>query len=261
MLTWFTKGRDLVVRVLSSSMRAIGLRRRDRFTFCRKKAEEHARAEDDYLRHAELCNRFRETEGRRPDETAAQFGARMDIASGSEAINRAHADYHRALNRAYRRAALIPWLPVPVEPTAGKCPVPGCDEEIYSEECERESDPEEAEWRAALEARARRRRYVRLRYAASDRLVLLQPIEGGRVVSQPYRGEPFDPTLYRLDPGGWNHDHCCVCGATVLPGDEWWTSLPPDDVGLCLACHARLFGPEPVGRRLPVEPDPHRPGP
>jgi hypothetical protein len=189
-----------------SLMFAVGLLRRDRFLLCRKKAKEHANSEDDYLRYAEVCARFRETERRRPDETETQFGARMDVASRSEAINRAHADYHRALRRAYRRAAVIPWFPVPVEPTAGKCPVPGCGEEIYSEECGWESDPEEeAERLAEREAWARRRGYVRLRHATVDRLVLLRPIEGGRVVSRPYRGEPFDPTPYRVVPGGWDH--------------------------------------------------------
>jgi hypothetical protein len=88
-----------------------------------------------------------------------------------------------------------------------------------------------------------------------DTLALRQPIEGKWVVCQPYRGQHFDPKLYRLVPGGWDHDHCCVCAATILPGDEWWTSLLPDDVGLCLACHARLFGSEPAGFQLPVEPD------
>src|SRR5262249_52245327 len=122
-----------------------------------------------------------------------------------------------------------------------------CEEEIYPDECGSESDPEEeARWRAEREAHARGLRYVRRRYAAVDSLVDLRPIEGGRVVSQPYRGEPFDPAFYRMGPGGWGHDHCRVCAATILPGDDWWTSLPPDDVALCLVCHARLFGSEPA---------------
>jgi hypothetical protein len=243
MLIWFSTGRDLVVRVLSSSMFAVGLLRRDRFMLCRKKGEEHAKSEVDYRRYEEVCGRFRDARTQRADETDAQFGARMDEASQSVAHNRAHADYHRALKRSYRRAALIPWLSLPVEWTEGKCPVPGCDEEIYPEECGLESDPEgEAVRLAEREASARKRRYVRLRHAAMDTLVLRQPIDGKRVFCQPYRGQPFDPTLYRVVAGGWDHDHCCVCAATILPGDEWWTSLPPDDVGLCLACHARLFG-------------------
>src|SRR5689334_6873051 len=93
----------------------------------------------------------------------------------------------------------------------------------------------------AMEKVASRLRYVRLRYETRDMLVDLEPNAAGYARSSPYRGGPFDPTRRRLVKAGWDHTHCCVCAATIQAGDEWWASLPPDEVGICLTCHARLF--------------------
>jgi hypothetical protein len=84
--------------------------------------------------------------------------------------------------------------------------------------------------------------FVRQPYAAEDMLIARAPNEAGYHASHPYRGGPFDEARFRLVRGGWDHDHCFICFATVKPGDEWWAAAPPDEVGLCLACHDRLFG-------------------
>lgn len=89
---------------------------------------------------------------------------------------------------------------------------------------------------------ARGLRFVRRTYSAEDMLVALEPNEAGLVASHPYHGGPFDESRFRLAPAGWDHDHCFICMATVEPGDEWWAAIPPGEVGLCLACHARLLG-------------------
>jgi hypothetical protein len=73
-------------------------------------------------------------------------------------------------------------------------------------------------------------------------LISREPDDTGLWPSWPYDGGPFDESQFRLIKGGWDHDHCGVCLAKVEPGDEWWANVPPDQGGLCLECHARLFG-------------------
>jgi hypothetical protein len=85
------------------------------------------------------------------------------------------------------------------------------------------------------------RQLVLQKYAATDLITSLRPTQGGMVMSQPYQGETFDPQHSRVIKGGWNHEHCFMCKAKVLPGDEWWAALPPGgDIGLCLDCHDLL---------------------
>ena len=91
---------------------------------------------------------------------------------------------------------------------------------------------------------SRRRTYHRQPYAAEDMLIAREPNEAGLFASHPHDGRPFDTTRFRLIKGGWDHDHCYVCFAKILPGDVWWAAAPPDEVGLCLACHGELFGVE-----------------
>ncbi len=99
-----------------------------------------------------------------------------------------------------------------------------------------------AELRRRKEDTARTLVFFRQPYTAEDMLIARQPNEAGYYASRPYHGEPFDAACFRLVRGGWDHDHCYICTATVNPGDEWWAAEPPKEVGLCLACHARLFG-------------------
>jgi hypothetical protein len=76
-------------------------------------------------------------------------------------------------------------------------------------------------------------------------LLALEPNEVGFYISGAYHGEPFDPARFRIVRGGWDHEHCYLCSAKVLPGEEWWATHPPkfeDEIGLCLGCHARIFG-------------------
>src|SRR2546430_14818287 len=104
----------------------------------------------------------------------------------------------------------------------------------------------ESEARRELEETARRLRYTRQPYTAEDMLIAREPNEAGLFASHAYYGGPFDESRFRLIPAGWDHDHCWVCFAKGEPGDEWWAAEPPDEGGLCLECHARLFGPDPA---------------
>lgn len=91
---------------------------------------------------------------------------------------------------------------------------------------------------------ARGLKYHRQHYTAEDMLIAREPNEAGFFASHPHDGGLFDAKRFRLVKGGWDHDHCFICKATVEPGDTWWAAEPPDEVGLCLACHGELFGQE-----------------
>jgi hypothetical protein len=105
-----------------------------------------------------------------------------------------------------------------------------------------EDAAELAAMRREREQIARRMRYGWQPYAAEDMLIAREPNEGGFFASRPYHGEPFDEQRFRLVRAGWDHDHCFVCAAKIEPGDAWWAAEPPNEVGLCLECHARLLG-------------------
>jgi hypothetical protein len=107
------------------------------------------------------------------------------------------------------------------------------------------TDDEAAElesMRQEMEERVRAKTFMRQTYTAEDMLIAREPNEAGYYASHPYHGGPFNAARFRLVRGGWDHDHCFICAATIKPGDEWWAASPPDEVGLCLACHERLFG-------------------
>jgi hypothetical protein len=97
------------------------------------------------------------------------------------------------------------------------------------------------EMRREAEEFARRQRFVRQRFTDQDMLMAREPNEAGYYASCPYHGEPYDETRFRVVPGGWDHEHCFVCMAKVLLNEEWWRAEPPQQVGLCLECYARLF--------------------
>jgi hypothetical protein len=76
-------------------------------------------------------------------------------------------------------------------------------------------------------------------------LIALDANEEGWIGSFVYNGGPFDSEKFELVRGGWDHEHCYICYAKVLPDDEWWVTTPPsfdEAIGLCLDCHARLLG-------------------
>jgi hypothetical protein len=62
-------------------------------------------------------------------------------------------------------------------------------------------------------------------------------------MSRPYTGEPFDPEEWELREGGWDHEHCEVCWATVSEGMSYWPNVDPEvgQVNLCEACYPRVM--------------------
>ena len=111
-----------------------------------------------------------------------------------------------------------------------------------------ETDDEELQRnRREAEARALKREYSHRTFVVGPCLIGLAANDEGWIPVIPYDGGPYDEKKYRLDATGWDHDHCSVCWRDIEDGDTWWWPGPPDEVGLCEECHARLFG-HPLGR-------------
>jgi hypothetical protein len=116
---------------------------------------------------------------------------------------------------------------------------------VHPEDLQRAHDVHAEATRREMEAFVRTLRFVRCPFSNQDMLLALEPNEAGYYVSAIYHGEPFDPTRYRVVRGGWDHEHCYLCWAKVLSGEEWWVAHPAtgeNEIGLCLDCYARLFG-------------------
>ena len=65
--------------------------------------------------------------------------------------------------------------------------------------------------------------------------------------STPYTGQPLRTPAQRVDPEGWNHDHCEIC---------WWTLMESEDSArnagytfngknwVCTECYEQFVAPE-----------------
>jgi hypothetical protein len=84
----------------------------------------------------------------------------------------------------------------------------------------------------------RRCRFVRKTFQSYPCLVMIDPInKKGGTLWRPYRGEPFDPTVFRLVEGAWDHEHCNVCYAKIFDGHTYWTNDGEKHVDLCDECY------------------------
>jgi len=63
---------------------------------------------------------------------------------------------------------------------------------------------------------------------------------GGWIASCRYRGQPYDPRRFRVQPRGWDHEHCCLCLGHILADDVYWENLGKDEVCLCDLCYQRF---------------------
>lgn len=102
-------------------------------------------------------------------------------------------------------------------------------------------------------AQFRRCRFVRRVFAPYASLRSVQPLGDGEGwhVSRPYHGEAFNPEEFELVEGGWDHEHCNLCGARIEGGDAYWPNEEKagGHVDLCQKCYphvmALLGGAEP----------------
>lgn len=115
---------------------------------------------------------------------------------------------------------------------------------VHAEDLARAEELRSTDQRERDEEFVRTLRFVRQPYAAQDMLIAREPTEDGYYVSEAYHGQRFDKSRFRVVRGGWDHEHCYLCWAKVMPGDEWWATEAPGhdgEIGLCAECHAQLF--------------------
>jgi hypothetical protein len=65
------------------------------------------------------------------------------------------------------------------------------------------------------------------------------PQDNGYIIRCPNVVDSFDKTLFEVEKGGWEHEHCDTCGRTIDVGDPYWIS--EDEVYLiCDSCYQKL---------------------
>jgi hypothetical protein len=88
---------------------------------------------------------------------------------------------------------------------------------------------------------ARKKEYLHQKFVSGPCLVGRFPNHEGWVAVIPYEGGAYDSVKYRVEPNGWDHEHCLICNVRICDGDSWWVALPLREIGLCEECHAELF--------------------
>jgi hypothetical protein len=86
-------------------------------------------------------------------------------------------------------------------------------------------------------------RFVHRMFEIGPSLKTVKPVmHGGKAYfsSAKYSGEDFDPAIFEVVQGGWDHEHCNVCWTKIQAGDEYWDNDGPGEVCLCAACWGRL---------------------
>lgn len=85
--------------------------------------------------------------------------------------------------------------------------------------------------------------WKQLTFQPGPALVALNPEAMGEAPGtlHRYAGEDFDPALFRLEPGVWDHEHCEVCNYSINPGFRYWED--PDGRCLCDACYEHYVAP------------------
>jgi hypothetical protein len=115
----------------------------------------------------------------------------------------------------------------------------------------------------ALLQRLRRREFAHVRAIGADALVAFvpdgaevpppvrerihrgaemrfYPVAGGQMVKWPWQGDSPDPEQFRVEAGGWDHEHCAACNATIEVDAGCWITRHGSFFVLCEACHRRL---------------------
>src|SRR5262249_17756355 len=84
----------------------------------------------------------------------------------------------------------------------------------------------------------RRCRFVQKTFHPYPCLRSIAPLnEDGGHLWGPYWGQPFDPRVFELVEGGWDHEHCDVCWARIEDGAIYWSNDGPEHVDLCSTCY------------------------
>jgi hypothetical protein len=73
------------------------------------------------------------------------------------------------------------------------------------------------------------------------------PQSGGHEVLVPYGGEAYDADIFRVVPGGWDHETCTHCRAHIPPMTLCWVTPSGWYVLLCQQCHGAFSETATVG--------------
>ena len=66
------------------------------------------------------------------------------------------------------------------------------------------------------------------------------PLDGGEyVVKWPYRGGVVPGREFRIEPGGWDHEHCDGCNRSINVGRTFWQTARGSVYWLCPYCYRR----------------------
>jgi hypothetical protein len=66
------------------------------------------------------------------------------------------------------------------------------------------------------------------------------PTEGGHFVKMPYQGDPVPVEHFRVEPGGWDHEHCDGCGDRIDVGAKCWVTRDANFALICGPCHKKM---------------------
>jgi hypothetical protein len=66
------------------------------------------------------------------------------------------------------------------------------------------------------------------------------PEHGGHQVKMPFQGDEPPSGSFEIERGGWDHDHCDQCNASVRAGEYCWVTRDAQFSLLCDACYEEL---------------------
>jgi hypothetical protein len=75
-------------------------------------------------------------------------------------------------------------------------------------------------------------------------LGLREPFLGRGYLYGPYTGQEFDPEMYEIREGGWDHENCLVCSGSIRDGDHYWQCLEEEEAQLCIHCYEQMMDTE-----------------
>ena len=104
-------------------------------------------------------------------------------------------------------------------------------------------------WQAYHVYMIRRGKWDRRRFLAEDAAIFILGRLRGR--NKAHLPIPEGAIAKGIEPGGWDHEHCEICRATIGSGGEPFGYVDPDDHWLCESCHARWAQPRDFGFLLP----------
>ena len=68
----------------------------------------------------------------------------------------------------------------------------------------------------------------------------MYPVPGGYLYKWPQHRGAEPPDGFRVEPGGWDHEHCDACSRTIRVGGTAWLTVRGSAAQLCPYCYRRV---------------------